>query len=122
MAGIRGALTAVGDDDQSIYAWRGARPENIAQLQQDYPTLKVIKLEQNYRTTARILQSANKLISNNPHLFEKNLWSTLGEGELIQIIPCRTPEQEAEKVVSEILKRRFRERAAFKDFAILISR
>ncbi len=119
LAGIRGALTAVGDDDQSIYAWRGARPENIAQLQQDYPTLKVIKLEQNYRSTARILQSANKLISNNPHLFEKNLWSTLGEGEPIQIIPCRTPEQEAEKVVSEILKRRFRERAAFKDFAIL---
>lgn len=119
LAGIKGNITAVGDDDQSIYAWRGARPENIAQLQQDYPTLKVIKLEQNYRSTARILQSANKLIGNNPHLFEKNLWSTLGEGELIQIMPCKTPEHEAEKVVGEILKKRFRDRAAFKDFAIL---
>jgi ATP-dependent DNA helicase Rep len=119
LAGVRGALTAVGDDDQSIYAWRGARPENIAQLQKDYPMLKVVKLEQNYRSTARILQSANKLIGNNPHLFEKNLWSTLGEGDPIRIMPCRNPEHEAEKVVSEILKARFRDRAAFKDFAIL---
>jgi ATP-dependent DNA helicase Rep len=119
LAGIRGALTAVGDDDQSIYAWRGARPENIAQLQQDYPMLKVVKLEQNYRSTSRILQSANKLIGNNPHLFEKNLWSTLGEGDPIRIMPCRTPEHEAEKVVGEILKLRFRDRADFKDFAIL---
>jgi ATP-dependent DNA helicase Rep len=119
LAGVRGALTAVGDDDQSIYAWRGARPENIAQLQQDYPLLKVVKLEQNYRSTSRILQSANKLIGNNPHLFEKNLWSTLGEGDPIRIMPCRTPEHEVEKVVSEILKARFRDRADFKDFAIL---
>ncbi len=119
LAGVRGALTAVGDDDQSIYAWRGARPENIAQLQQDYPMLKVVKLEQNYRSTSRILQSANKLIGNNPHLFEKNLWSTLGEGDPIHIMPCRTPEHEVEKVVSEILKARFRDRADFKDFAIL---
>jgi ATP-dependent DNA helicase Rep len=119
LAGVRGALTAVGDDDQSIYAWRGARPENIAQLQQDYPMLKVVKLEQNYRSTSRILQSANKLIGNNPHLFEKNLWSTLGEGDPIRIMPCRTPEHEVEKVVSEILKARFRDRADFKDFAIL---
>ena len=119
LAGVRGALTAVGDDDQSIYAWRGARPENIAQLQTDYPMLKVVKLEQNYRSTSRILQSANKLIGNNPHLFEKNLWSTLGEGDPIRVMPCRTPEHEAEKVVGEILKARFRDRADFKDFAIL---
>ncbi len=119
LSGVRGALTAVGDDDQSIYAWRGARPENIAQLQQDYPMLKVVKLEQNYRSTSRILQSANKLIGNNPHLFEKNLWSTLGEGDPIRIMPCRNPEHEVEKVVGEILKQRFRDRAAFKDFAIL---
>ncbi|MGB5598733.1 MAG: UvrD-helicase domain-containing protein, partial [Thiothrix litoralis] len=92
LAGVRGALTAVGDDDQSIYAWRGARPENIAQLQQDYPLLKVVKLEQNYRSTSRILQSANKLIGNNPPLFEKHLWSTLGEGDPIRIMPARTPE------------------------------
>ncbi|MBU0654593.1 MAG: DNA helicase Rep [Gammaproteobacteria bacterium] len=119
LSGLRGALTVVGDDDQSIYAWRGARPENIIQLQKDYPMLKVVMLEQNYRSTSRILNSANKLIGNNPHLFSKNLWSTLGEGDPIRIMPCRTPEHEAEKVIGEILKQRFRDRAAFKDFAIL---
>ena len=119
LVGVRGALTAVGDDDQSIYAWRGARPENIAQLQKDYPSLRVIKLEQNYRSTRRILESANHLIANNPHLFEKKLWSTLGEGDPILIMPCRTAEHEAEKVVGEIMKRHFRDRTAYKDFAIL---
>ncbi|HRJ52449.1 MAG TPA: DNA helicase Rep [Candidatus Thiothrix moscowensis] len=119
LSGMRGALTAVGDDDQSIYAWRGARPENIIQLQRDYPMLKVVMLEQNYRSTSRILNSANKLIGNNPHLFSKNLWSTLGEGDPIRVMPCRTPDNEAEKVVGEILKKRFRDRAACKDFAIL---
>ena len=119
LAGVRGALTAVGDDDQSIYAWRGARPENILQLQRDYPNLKVIKLEQNYRSTQRILDSANYLIGHNPHLFEKKLWSTLGEGEPILIMPCRSVEHEAEKVVGEIMKRHFRERTDYKDFAIL---
>lgn len=119
LVGVRGALTTVGDDDQSIYAWRGARPENIAQLQKDYPSLRVIKLEQNYRSTRRILESANHLIANNPHLFEKKLWSTLGEGDPILIMPCRTAEHEAEKVVGEIMKRHFRDRTAYKDFAIL---
>ncbi|MBK8453819.1 MAG: DNA helicase Rep [Thiofilum sp.] len=119
LAGIRGAFTAVGDDDQSIYAWRGARPENIIQLQRDYPTLQVIKLEQNYRSTKRILESANKLISNNPHLFEKQLWSTLGEGEPILIMPCRTADHEAQMIIGEMLKRRFRDRIPFKHFAIL---
>ncbi|MCB1829316.1 MAG: UvrD-helicase domain-containing protein, partial [Gammaproteobacteria bacterium] len=80
LAGIRQALTVVGDDDQSIYSWRGARPENLAQLKVDFPRLKVIKLEQNYRSTGRILQAANQLIGNNPHLFAKRLWSKLGPG------------------------------------------
>lgn len=119
LAGVRGALTTVGDDDQSIYAWRGARPENIVQLQRDYPSLKVIKLEQNYRSTKRILDSANHLIAHNPHMFEKKLWSTLGEGDPILVMPCRSVEHEAEKVVGEIMKRHFRERAEYKDFAIL---
>lgn len=119
LAGVRGEITAVGDDDQSIYAWRGARPENLSQLQTDYPTLKVIKLEQNYRSTKSILESANKVISNNPHMFEKTLWSTLGEGDPIRIIPCRTAEHEAEKVIGELLKKRFRDRTPYKDFAIL---
>lgn len=119
LAGVRGEITAVGDDDQSIYAWRGAQPENINLLKEDYPNLKVIKLEQNYRSTERILGSANHLIANNPHLFDKNLWSTLGEGEKINIVPCRTAEHEAEKVVSDIMKYKFRDRLEDKDFAIL---
>ncbi|HIO92658.1 MAG TPA: DNA helicase Rep [Leucothrix mucor] len=119
LVGIRSGLTVVGDDDQSIYAWRGARPENIGQLQSDYPALKVIKLEQNYRSTSRILESANHLIANNPHLYDKKLWSALGEGERINILPCRTAEHEIEKVVGEIMKYVFRDRAQNKDFAIL---
>src|SRR5690625_5512221 len=77
LVGDRGALTVVGDDDQSIYAWRGARPENLSLLRQDYPSLKLIKLEQNYRSTTRILRVANTLIANNPHEFEKALWGLL---------------------------------------------
>jgi len=107
LVGSAGRLTVVGDDDQSIYAWRGARPENLVQLQQDFPLLKVIKLEQNYRSTGRILRSANRLIANNPHVFEKRLWSDLGAGEPIRVITCKNETHEAEKVVSEILHHRF---------------
>lgn len=119
LVGVRSGLTVVGDDDQSIYAWRGARPENITQLSRDYPHLKVIKLEQNYRSTSRILDSANQVIANNPHLYEKNLWSALGEGERINILPCRTAEHEVERVVGEIIKYVFLDRAQHKEFAIL---
>ena len=119
LAGISGAFTAVGDDDQSIYAWRGARPENLNRLQEDFPRLKVIKLEQNYRSVERILQSANKLIANNPHAFEKKLWSALGEGEQIRVIPCQSTESEAEKTVSELLKHRFKNKTSYGDYAIL---
>jgi ATP-dependent DNA helicase Rep len=119
LVGMRSGLTVVGDDDQSIYAWRGARPENITQLSSDYPQLKVIKLEQNYRSTSRILESANQMIANNPHLYNKNLWSALGKGKRINILPCRTAEHEVEKVVSEIMKYVFCDRARYKDFAIL---
>ncbi len=119
LAGARKELTVVGDDDQSIYAWRGARPENLVQLQKDYPNLKVIKLEQNYRSTSRILQSANTLIANNPHLIEKNLWSALGEGEKIKIMPCRSAEHEIESVIGEMMKYTFRDKAQYQDMAIL---
>ena len=116
---VEGGLTAVGDDDQSIYAWRGARPENLAALQRDFPHLKIIKLEQNYRSTNRILQTANHLIAHNPHVFEKRLWSGLGEGEPIRVLPCKDAEREAARVVTEIMKHRFRHRTDFRDYAIL---
>jgi len=119
LVGPRGALTAVGDDDQSIYAWRGARPENLARLQEDYPGLKVIALEQNYRSSRRILGLANALIAHNPHLFEKRLWSDRGEGERPRVITCRDETHEAERVVSEILHRHFTQAQPFGDFAIL---
>jgi len=119
LVGRLGHFTAVGDDDQSIYTWRGARPENLRRLQEDYPRLEVIKLEQNYRSSGCILKCANQLIANNPHVFEKRLWSELGYGEPIRVLPCKDPEAEAEKVVSEILHRRFTQGARDGDFAIL---
>ncbi len=119
LSGDRNAITVVGDDDQSIYAWRGARPENMAQLKTDFPDLQVIKLEQNYRSTARILDAANSLIANNPHLFEKSLWSDLGFGDPIRLTRCANEEAEAEHVVNEILNMRIEKRCHFRDFAVL---
>ena len=115
----RQALTVVGDDDQSIYAWRGARPENLLQLQKDFPRLKTIKLEQNYRSTSRILRAANKLIDNNPHLIKKELWSDLGLGEPLRFISCENEESECERVVNEIIDMRLKRRCKYNDFAIL---
>ena len=119
LVGLNPGLTVVGDDDQSIYAWRGARPENLARLREDTPRLQIIKLEQNYRSTNRILAVANALIANNPHLFEKRLWSALGEGEPIRVIPCADGEAETARVVSELMRMHFRLRARWSDFAIL---
>ncbi|WP_295403740.1 UvrD-helicase domain-containing protein [uncultured Thiocystis sp.] len=119
LAGPRGAFTVVGDDDQSIYAWRGARPENLARLKDDYPTLKVIMLEQNYRSSARILGLANALIAHNPHVFEKRLWSELGPGERPRVLHCKDEAHEAERVASEILHLKFAEDTPFGDLAIL---
>jgi ATP-dependent DNA helicase Rep len=113
------ALTVVGDDDQSIYAWRGARPENLMQLQEDFPALKVIKLEQNYRSTGRILAAANQLIANNPHLIQKALWSELGPGDPLRFIISDNEEREAERVVNEIIDMRLKRRCKYSDFAIL---
>ncbi len=119
LVGESGGLTAVGDDDQSIYGWRGAQPENISLLKRDYPSLKVIKLEQNYRSSRNILRAANEVIKNNPHPFEKRLWSDLGDGEMIRIHACDSAEHEAEKVVGEIIHRRFVYKSAFGEFAVL---
>ncbi|MET0355879.1 MAG: DNA helicase Rep [Cellvibrio sp.] len=119
LVGNRGALTVVGDDDQSIYAWRGARPENMVQLKVDYPQLRVIKLEQNYRSTSRILRVANHLIANNPHEFDKALWSEMGLGDHIRVLRCSHEDAEAERVATEILTQRLRKQNKFRDYAVL---
>lgn len=119
IVGNRGALTVVGDDDQSIYAWRGARPENMGLLKQDYPNLRVIKLEQNYRSTSRILRVANHLIANNPHEFDKALWSDMGLGDPIRVIRCKNEEAEAERIATEIITQRLQKQYKFRDFAVL---
>lgn len=119
LVGLRAALTVVGDDDQSIYAWRGAQPENLALLSKDFPGLKVIKLEQNYRSMGRILKSANQLIANNPHVFDKKLWSELGFGDPLKVINCADEKDEALKVASAIIHQRFQYNTPYSDFAIL---
>ncbi|MGF1725916.1 DNA helicase Rep [Photobacterium nomapromontoriensis] len=119
LVGERSRFTVVGDDDQSIYSWRGAQPENLALLSKDFPTLKVIKLEQNYRSTSRILRTANILIANNPHLFEKTLFSALPDGELLKVITAKNEDHEAEKVVGELIAHRFLNNTQYKDYAIL---
>lgn len=121
LTGAEGRFTAVGDDDQSIYAWRGANMENLRLLQQDYPTLKIIKLEQNYRSSARILRVANQVIANNPKLFPKTLWSQYGEGEPVRIIACQNEQHEAEYAAGSIIRRRNQSGGSlnYADFAIL---
>jgi ATP-dependent DNA helicase Rep len=119
LLGKQACLTAVGDDDQSIYAWRGAQAKNLKRLTEDYPELQLIKLEQNYRSSGRILKCANTLIANNPHHFDKKLWSELGIGDPVRVLPCADPEEEAEQVISEILHLKFQKRCKMRDFAIL---
>lgn len=119
LVGVRQRLTAVGDDCQAIYSWRGARPENIINLQKDFPSLKVIKLEQNYRSTARILHSANHLIANNQNVVMKKLWSNLGQGELIRVFTCANEEAEAEQVISDIISHKLYNRTTYNQYAIL---
>ncbi len=119
LVGQRNQFTVVGDDDQSIYAWRGARPENLMLLKEDYPSLKVVMLEQNYRSTSRILKCANTLIANNPHAFEKQLWSEMGHGDEIRVIRCKNEDAECERVAMEILSLHLRTDRPYSDFAIL---
>ena len=119
LAGNLGRFTVVGDDDQSIYAWRGAQPENLMQLQKDYNRLQVIKLEQNYRSFGRILKVANHLIANNPHAFEKKLWSELGYGEPLRVLSHKSDQAEAKQVVADIVHHRFKHGGGYADYAIL---
>lgn len=112
-------LTVVGDDDQSIYAWRGARPENLHQLKIDFPDLTLIKLEQNYRSTGHILKAANHVISLNPHLYDKALWSNLGDGEKIEIRDFKSADAEAEYIATTIVHEVMLNQALHSDFAVL---
>lgn len=119
IVGPRNGLTVVGDDDQSIYSWRGAKPENMIQLEKDYPSLKLIKLEQNYRSNNNILSAANTLIANNPHLYDKKLWSQLGLGDQIRVIVSPNQDAEVERIATEILSLCVNKRLRFRDFAVL---
>ncbi|HEY9572569.1 MAG TPA: UvrD-helicase domain-containing protein [Pusillimonas sp.] len=119
LTGQRAMFTAVGDDDQAIYAWRGATVENLANLTTDYPGIQVIKLEQNYRSVQRILSAANQVIGKNPNLFGKKLWSDLGVGEPIQVTPMNDEETEAESVAVRLSAARFERQAEWRDFAVL---
>ena len=117
--GKKPMFTAVGDDDQAIYAWRGATVENLKTLQTDFPDLKLIKLEQNYRSSTRILQAANAVIANNPKLFEKALWSEHGLGDPVKVMAMEDEEAEADQVVIMLSAHKFERRAKFSDYAIL---
>ncbi|ELV8726445.1 DNA helicase Rep [Vibrio fluvialis] len=119
LVGERGRLTVVGDDDQSIYSWRGAKPQNLVLLGQDFPNLRLIKLEQNYRSTSRILRAANILIANNPHVYDKSLFSEIPDGEKLKVILANNEDHEAEKVTAEIIAHKFLNRTEYHDYAIL---
>jgi len=119
LVGERARFTVVGDDDQSIYSWRGARPENLVLLQKDFPQLKVVKLEQNYRSSQRVLKAANILIANNPHEFDKRLFSELAYGESIKVLFAKNEQHEAERVVMELSGHKFMNGSAFSDYAVL---
>jgi len=119
LVGQRARFTVVGDDDQSIYSWRGARPQNLVLLQKDFPSLRLIKLEQNYRSSGRILHNANILIQNNPHVYDKRLFSELPYGEKLRVVIAKNEEHEAEKVVAELMAHRFMNNTGHGDYAIL---
>ncbi len=119
IAGERARLTVVGDDDQSIYSWRGAKPQNLVQLGKDYPHLKVIKLEQNYRSSGRILKCANILIANNPHVYDKSLFSELHYGRELRVIQAKNEEHEVERVIGELIGHRFLNKSQYRNYAIL---
>ena len=119
LVGARARFTVVGDDDQSIYSWRGARPQNLVLLKEDFPALQVVKLEQNYRSSERILKAANILIANNPHVFEKRLFTELGYGAELKVVTANNEDHEAERVAGELIAHHFINKTQYKDYAIL---
>jgi ATP-dependent DNA helicase Rep len=119
-SGAGGLFTAVGDDDQSIYGWRGATIDNLKRLPEDYPKLKLIALEQNYRSTGAILAAANAVIAANPKLYDKKLWSEFGEGEPVRVLESDSEEHEADRAVALIQSRRADGgQVMYSDFALL---
>ena len=119
LAGDRQNICVVGDDDQSIYAWRGADVSNILDFPKHFPGTKQIKLEQNYRSTNKILKAANAVIAVNDFRYSKNLWSAKGDGENIRLIKAKDGEDEAEFVVNTIRNLTARGEYNYKDCAIL---
>ena len=115
-----GNFCVVGDDDQSIYGWRGADPGNILDFEKNFPGARVIKLEQNYRSTANILNAANKVIRHNKQRKEKALWTAGGAGEKIGVVKCIDAEDEARAVIERIRHNVSKKRMAHRDHAILM--
>jgi len=122
IAGEAGLFTAVGDDDQSIYGWRGATVDNLKRLPADYPALRVIALEQNYRSTGSILAAANAVIAHNPKLYEKKLWSELGSGEPVRIVECDNEVHEADRAVGQIPQHRRKRFLQMKNQSVVVGR
>ena len=121
LAQERKNICVVGDDDQSIYSWRGAEVANILRFEKDFPGCKVVKLEQNYRSSGRILKCANILIANNPHVYDKALFSELGYGVELRVLQTKNEENEVERLVGELIGHRFINKSQFKDYAVLRS-
>jgi len=119
LASDHGNLCVVGDDDQSIYAFRGADVANILDFERDFPGTEVIKLEQNYRSTGNILAAANSVIKNNVKRKEKALWTASGNGSKIEYFLCEDSEDEARQVMERIHAERYRHNLNYGDFAIL---
>lgn len=119
LVGKRAHFTVVGDDDQSIYSWRGAKPQNLVLLSKDFPNLNLIKLEQNYRSVGCVLHAANVLIDKNPHVFDKKLKTTMEYGNPIRVIQTKNEDNEAERVIAEIIGHRFTNKTHYGDYAIL---
>jgi superfamily I DNA/RNA helicase len=112
-------ICVVGDDDQSIYGWRGAEVSNILEFEAHFPNPTIVKLEQNYRSTNAILNTANRLIKNNPRRRPKQLWSASGDGQKTRIIQMDDDRQEAEFISNEIATRQVSESAKWENFAVL---
>jgi DNA helicase-2/ATP-dependent DNA helicase PcrA len=119
LAGERQNICAVGDDDQSIYGWRGAEVEHILRFEKQFRKVKEIRLEQNYRSTGNILSSANAVIAKNKQRKAKRLWTDQGDGDPVSVVNAPTEEDEAKFIADEILKLHYETKRKLKEFAIL---